>query len=449
MDEESTTLEAELTSFDDQETGIAPQAGPQTILLACDAEEIFFGGALNAGKSYALGLDLQNQHQKYGGKVSGIVFRQSVPELDDLIKKFKEILEPFGWEYLVGKKTFKHESGAECRMRHLEDANDVRKYWGHEYTWMGVDEYGDFPEASFEAIQKLRAARLRSAHGVKIKFVATGNPCGVGHKFCKERYIDPSPAFVPYQDPRSKHHVVYIPGRMENNIAMMLNDPDYRERCKSMGPSWYVEALINGDWSRSPEGNMFHRDWFNNRFDLLHPPNFLYKIASWDTAFKTTKDSARSACTVWGITENAFYLLMAWAEKVEFPALNRKVKDVHFAWGLNETWVEDKASGPTLIQSMREDTEIAVKGIKVDGDKQRRAFAVTPYFESAKVFLPYSAPWVDSYIEEMCAFPAPTGFKDQVDSTSQGLTELAKVKRRMERFRKGKVVALKGSIYSI
>ena len=434
--------------FDDYGSGIAPQPGPQTILLACDAEEIFFGGALGAGKSYALGLVMEAQHQRFGSKVSGICFRQSVPELDDLIKTFKEILEPFGWEYLVGKKTFRHPDGAECRMRHLEDANDVKKYWGHSYTAMFFDEMGDCGEDLFNAIQKLRAARLRSAHGIKTKFVGTGNPCGAGHRFCKERYIDPSPPFKPFKDHRSKHNIIFIPGHMANNVKMLMNDPDYKERCKSMGPDWYVKALIDGDWSISPEGNMFSRIWFHNTFDLHNPPKFYYKVISLDTAFKTTKDSARTAATIWGAAENGFYLLHAWAEKVEFPALKRKSQVLYDAFSpCNYVWIEDKASGQSLVQSLKEDTNMPVRAIVVDGDKLRRAFAVTPYFESGKIFMPQSAPWLNEYVEELCSFPAPTGYSDYVDSTSQALTQLMKVKKRMDYFKQSNVVTFNESIF--
>lgn len=434
--------------FDDFGTEIGPQPGPQTILMACGAEEVFFGGALFAGKSFALVLDFERHHQQ-NGKIVGIAFRMSVPELDDLINKFETVLEQFGWEYYVGKKTFKHPDGSVLRMRHLEAAKDVRKYWGHEYQWMGVDELGDMPEATCLAIQKLRAARLRSAEGKKVRFVATGNPCGAGHKYCKERYIDPAEPFTPIIAPRSGHTIIYIPGRMENNILALQKDPKYRDRCKDLGPDWYVEALINGDWSKSPEGNMFHREWMQNRFDSERPPPFLFILHSWDTAFKTTKDSARSAGTVWGLTANGFYLLYGSAEKLEFPALKRKAEATYELFpGTNLVAIEDKASGPSLIQSLKEDTTMPVRAIKVDGDKMRRAFAVTPFFESGKVFLPHSAPWLNEYIDELCAFPAPTGYADYVDSTSQALTELIKIKKRLDWFTAEKHVTLGESIFS-
>jgi predicted phage terminase large subunit-like protein len=439
--------------LDDDEI-IGPQPGPQTIALALSVsvQEMFFGGALAAGKSYLLALAVENQHKQFGGAVGAIIFRCSVPELDDLINTFREVLcDKFGWKYFVGKKTFQHPDGAWCRMRHVEDERDVKKYWGHAYTLMCFDELGDVTEKTFLAIQKLRAARLRSAKGVKVLFIGTGNPCGAGHKFCYERYIKPHPeGFKPFRDPESKHWTIFIPGKMENNIKMLLKDPEYKERCKSMGPAWYVQALINGDWSKSPEGKMFQREWFSEkqRYDLHNPPQFMFKFISWDTAFKKTDDSARSACTVWGATENGLYLLHAFADKLEFPELKRKAQDIYEAYKpVHYMWVEDKASGPSLVQSLKEDTTIPLRAIKVDQDKLRRAFVVTPFFESGKIFVPKSAPWLNDYIEELCSFPAPTSYADYVDSTSQAVTEWMKIKKRRDRWKTGNVANLNGSPY--
>lgn len=427
----------------------APQPGPQQILLACaDIEEVFFGGALAAGKTLGMVLDFERHHQQ-NGAITGIAFRMSVPELDDMITKFKSVLEPLDFEWRAGKKSFIHPDGTILRMRHLENAQDVRKYWGHEYQWMGVDEMGDMPEETCLAIQKLRAARLRSSKRQKVRFVASGNPCGAGHAYCKARYIDPSPAFTPFRSPTSGHSMIFIPGRLENNILMLQNDPNYRNRAQDLGPRWYVDALVNGDWSKSPQGNLFYREWFKNRFDLREQPNFKFTAISWDTAFKKSKDSARSACTVWGMTDSAYYLLHAFAAKLEFPELKRMGRDIWERFRTNEVMVEDKASGPSMVQELKENTTMPIRAIKVDGDKLRRAFVITPLFESGKIFVPESAPWLNEYIEELCAFPAPTGYADYVDSTSQALTELQKRRKRMQRYENSNVVYLTGSPYGV
>ncbi len=444
---------------------LEPQAGPQTILLAAaDVEEVFFGGALGAGKTLGLVLDFERHHQQ-NGKITGIALRMTVKELDDMIGKFKEFLEPFGWEYLEGKKIFRHDDGSVLRMRHCEHPRDVSKYWGHEYQWMAVDELGDMPPKTCEAIQKLRAGRLRSSTGKKIRFVATGNPCGNGHDYCYNRYIkhyygyvdeetgqfvEPLEPFTPFKNANSDHWMVFIPGRMEDNILMLKNDPKYRDRAKDMGPSWYVEALINGDWSKKPEGGMFHREWFNNRFNLNNPPRFHYVLVSWDTAFNTTADSARSAATVWGFADDGFYLLYAWAAKVEFPELEAKAGDIHVAYHANKTIIEKKASGHSLFQTLKRSKDgviLPVEAIDVDGDKLRRAFAVTSYFDSGKIFVPANAPWLNEYIEEMVRFPAP-GLKDYVDSTSQGITKMQSIKTKWARLNR-KVVPFTASVWSV
>jgi predicted phage terminase large subunit-like protein len=326
--------------------------------------------------------------------------------------------------------------------------DDARKYWGLQYSYMAFDELGDVDEPTWNAIHKIRAARLRSAAGVPVQFVGTGNPCGTAHKLCKDRYIDPAPPFTPIYDEESESYRIFIPGHMADNVALVMGDPKYAKRIRSMtGPKWYLDALINGDWSKNPEGNMFHREWFCKFFDLRQQPNFLFTVSSWDTAFKSTDDSAESAETIWGVTESDIYLLNAFADKLEFPELKAKAEMSYNAWSPNFVWVEDKASGPSLVQSLKKDTRMPVKAIKVDGDKQRRAFVVTPFFEAGKIWLPKSAPWVDKYVEQMCAFPAP-GLCDLVDSTSQALTQIEKLRERWKKTQ-NKVVSLRGSIYGV
>ena len=432
---------------------IEPNAGPQTILLACDADEIFFGGGVGGGKSHGLLLFWLKHHLKYGKHAHGMIVRQSYGELKQLIKTGCELLEPLGWHYKVGDKIFVAPDGAQLMMRFIESEEDVKKYWGFELTFLGVDEYADMPKPAFDAVQMIRATRLRSPHGVRCQFVATGNPCRKGHELIKERYIDSAPPFTPHQHPDSKHWIVYIPSTIRDNPKLFEQQPQYIDNIKSMGPSWIVKAMIEGDWSVPPQGNVFLRSMFNNR--LAEPPRQSFRAHSWDTAFKKTKDSARSALQHWGIFEDGYYLNYAWAEKVEFPELKVKAEDSYRSQLPNVVWVEDKASGQSLTQEFQRETPsgliMPVKAIKVDGDKLARAYAITPLFETGKIFLPKFAPWLDDFINELCGFPS-TGYCDQVDAASQALTELVKRQRRQEkfgRFGNSNVVQLNGSFFGV
>lgn len=769
---------------------IAPQPGPQTILLASQCQENFFGGALGAGKSFGIALDYGNQFVKHGKYVNGIIFRESLPELEDLIKKFKQVLFPLGFDFQVGTKTFKHPNGAECRMAFVETADDVNKYWGHEYcvgkgtpilmsdgsykpieginvgdlvmtlegakrvtattnamfkesvlaeifdvngtklgeqihpsnhpllasiserlrskhhssqtseqsrrhsfhswtsyesllreyqgnqdcafssvnvqsdyavsedgspkiqqplsltcpvvlhepslrsvranllrptqthslrkskerfwetrfldrseqnldrlheaeqpqlspasgvwitpdgvscaplgsgrasnfhrrysadqgqhgellpplsgialadapfvsgaeepvlagqrldgmgntqqcsphspsfeyihpytsmlrdvvekieigscrmtpvgvhevydlcvedanhyitdtacinknSYMAFDEFGNVKKVTWDAVHKLRAMRLRSPYGVPIKFVATGNPCGKAHELCFERYINSAPAFVPHRDTESNHWIVFIPGKMENNPKLLENDPEYKERIKSGAPAHVVKAMLEGDWTIPPQGNVFLREYFKNRIVIEDKKRISFGAHSWDTAFKTTKDSARSAVTGWYEIPDGFFINFGWAGKVEFPEMKAKLENYYYTLLPDAVWIEDKASGQSLTQALKADSRIPVKAIPVDGDKLRRAYAITPLFESGKIFLPESksATWdVDEWIDELCGFPN-TGYADFVDSTSQALNQLVLRQRKLTRFQHHrKPMQYLGSLYGV
>jgi predicted phage terminase large subunit-like protein len=58
-------------------------------------------------------------------------------------------------------------------------------------------------------------------------------------------------------------------------------------------------------------------------------------------------------------------------------------------------------------------------------DKIVRLFAQSHHFESGKVFLPSSAPWIDEYRRELTSFPG-SKHDDQVDSTTQALHYMSK-----------------------
>ena len=133
-------------------------------------------------------LDWVNHSDSYGEHASGIIFRKSYKELEEVIKTAKLICHPLGGRY-VGQD-MRMENGAVLKFRHLNRDDDADDYQGHQYTWMGFDEVTNW--ASPVPINKLRAC-LRSAvvPPEGLRFLMTGNPGGVGHNWVKARFIDP------------------------------------------------------------------------------------------------------------------------------------------------------------------------------------------------------------------------------------------------------------------
>jgi predicted phage terminase large subunit-like protein len=78
-----------------------------------------------------------------------------------------------------------------------------------------------------------------------------------------------------------------------------------------------------------------------------------------------------------------------------------------------------------LIQELRAGTTLPVHPVKVEHDKVSRAHAVTPLIENGKVYLPESAAWRDTVLDETASFPNGQ-FDDICDSITQALNYLRK-----------------------
>jgi predicted phage terminase large subunit-like protein len=152
----------------------------------------------------------------------------------------------------------------------------------------------------------------------------------------------------------------------------------------------------------------------------LYEQKILKKIQSWDTAFKANEGNDFSVCTTWVVTPNGYYLTDLFRERLEFPELKRKAVTLFEAHKVNEVLIEDKASGQSLIQELKNETRLPIKPVKVDADKIARVHSVTPLIEAGKVYLPLNAPWVKDFVNECEDFP-DAEFDDMVDSVSQFL----------------------------
>ena len=180
-------------------------------------------------------------------------------------------------------------------------------------------------------------------------------------------------------------------------------------------------ALYQGEPSIA-EGNVFKREWW--KF-YKEKPNFRRIVHSWDTAFKAKAENDYSVCTVWGETSNGFYLIDMWRGRVEYPELKRTAVNLFNRDKAQAVYIEDKASGQSLIQDLKRDTVLPLLPVQVDSDKITRAYAITPLIEAGKVFLPESAFWLHDFIEEMSGFPN-SEHDDIVDSVTQALNVISK-----------------------
>lgn len=160
-----------------------------------------------------------------------------------------------------------------------------------------------------------------------------------------------------------------------------------------------------------------------------------YKMIFADTAMKMKETNDFSAFQCWGMGEdNRIYLLDAVRERFEAPELETEFKvfikkhlykHKFVGLGLRGIYVEDKASGTGLIQSINNQLRLTpeslsgIQGIQRDKDKVSRAKSVAPSIARGEVVLPVTALWLDKYVDEFDEFtPTMTHrFDDQIDAT--------------------------------
>ena len=173
-----------------------------------------------------------------------------------------------------------------------------------------------------------------------------------------------------------------------------------------------------------PAGLIVKRDWLKFYREQDKPDRFDQIVQSWDTASKITELSDYSVCTTWGVTGRKMYLLNVFRQRMEFPELKRRVRELAALWRASIVLIEDKSSGTQLIQQLRADGFGRVQAAPADNDdKVMRLRAQTAKIEGHFVLFPEKAPWLDAYLLELTTFPNAKK-DDQVDSTVHALAWL-------------------------
>jgi predicted phage terminase large subunit-like protein len=177
-------------------------------------------------------------------------------------------------------------------------------------------------------------------------------------------------------------------------------------------------AAFEAQYQQQPlplEGNMIKRDWLRY---CDPPPRHTGRVTlSLDTATKENTENDYSACTIWLEADNKHHLIHVWRDKVNFPALRRKVLDIIDVFRPNAILIEDTGSGSALIQDLRAQGVPAIPR-KAKDSKVVRLSSASPYIESGLMWLPKDAPWLAEFEAELLGFPG-TRYDDQVDGLSQ------------------------------
>lgn len=176
-------------------------------------------------------------------------------------------------------------------------------------------------------------------------------------------------------------------------------------------------------------GNLIKTEWWQKFPEGLTPENFTSLVIGIDTAFKKTETADYSAAVVAGMDRNGdMYIIEIVRGKYDFPELKQRLIRLNNKWrgkGLRGLYIEDKASGQSIIQELKRESGISVIPYKVVHDKVARVNAILPLIEGGRVYLPQTADWLDSFIDETVQFPS-ANHDDQVDAMTIALDTLSR-----------------------
>jgi hypothetical protein len=233
-----------------------PQPGPQTALIECPVEEVFYGGARGGGKTEGSIGDWLSHSSKYGEYAIGLFVRRTRKQLEEVVARTQQIFPKIGGRFNTQLSTWTMKSGARLKFAYLEHDRDAEEYQGHSYTRIYVEEVTNFPSPG--PIMKLKATlRPPAAARVPVGMRLTGNPGGPGHHWVRRRYIDPAPLGYKiieerYHDTLLDMEVVrqrtFIPSKVTDNKLLLQNDPMYVARLRQSGSEQLVRAWLEGDW---------------------------------------------------------------------------------------------------------------------------------------------------------------------------------------------------------
>jgi len=266
-----------------QEVIFQPNPGPQTDFLSAPEQEVLYGGAAGGGKSYAMLADPVRYFNN--SKARMLLVRRTTEELRELVAVSKELYPRAipGIKFLERDKTWVAPSGATLWLSYLDREDDVSRYQGQAYTWIGFDELTQWPSPYAWDYMRTRL-RTSKDSGLKLYQRATTNPGGPGHQWVKKAFVDPAPPGQPFwaKDLETgkviswpKGHSLegqpllkrrFIPATLHDN-PYLSDDGMYEANLLSM-PEHLRKQLLEGNWDLN-EGAAFPE--FNRSIHVIEP----------------------------------------------------------------------------------------------------------------------------------------------------------------------------------
>ena len=213
-----------------------------------------------------------------------LLVRRSTEELRELISVSKHLYPKAipGIKFMERDKTLVAPSGSTLWMSYLYRDDDVMRYQGQAFNWIGFDELTQWPTPYAWNYMRSRL-RTTKASGLPLYMRATSNPGGPGHQWVKRTFIDPQTPNQSFHATDENGDVItwpkghsregeplfkrkFIPATLFDN-PYLSDDGLYAANLLSL-PEHQRRQLLEGDWDIN-EGAAFPE--FNRRDHVIDP----------------------------------------------------------------------------------------------------------------------------------------------------------------------------------
>jgi hypothetical protein len=231
--------------------------------------EAFYGGAGGGGKSDAL-LTAALRYVDVPG-YSALLLRRTFADLalpGAIMARAKEWLAGTDADWNERDSRFTFPAGSTLSFGYLQTANDVYRYQGAEFQFIGFDELTQFRETDYRFLfSRLRKPAEGPLAAVPLRMRSASNPGGRGHEWVRRRLVERRPAEPregeapdPYDTPERAARRVFIPARLRDNPS--LDADAYEESLANLDPH-ERDRILAGDWYARPPG-----DWVYDHHHL-------------------------------------------------------------------------------------------------------------------------------------------------------------------------------------
>ena len=297
---------------DSTEIVFTPNKGPQVDFLAAPEKEVLYGGAAGGGKSFAMLVDLLRYASN--GNHRALLLRRTLAELTELVDQSRKLYPKAfpGAIFRESKNTWSFPSGATALFSYVDKDSDVTRYQGQSFTWIGVDELGQYPTPY---VWNYLRSRLRTTDpGIETYMRASANPGGVGGWWLKKMFVDPAPPnepfwatdiesskilrygpYHPLHADKPLYHRRFIPARLTDN-PFLMESGEYETMLLSL-PEVERRRLLEGDWDVA-DGAAFSE--FDRRIHVVDPFEVPY---NWPRLRAADYGYSSPSCVLWGAVD--------------------------------------------------------------------------------------------------------------------------------------------------